>query len=200
VRRGRPVASARFRAAGWVAAAVALGACSVGTGAGEVSGIVNAPDCEMNNAAYDLQPTFFGGDDAVDDQLELRVQRGSDLENKSDGLLIHIFDPAAIRLERLGQPIALTGEASSPVHMGLYLNESCPITRTSVPANYAAVSGTITFLNLYAPTVDEDDVETVAHFSAVRLIDRSAPDVRWAELSGSFRFLFNRGRPAQRFP
>ncbi len=34
----------------------------------------------------------------------------------------------------------------------------------------------------------------------VERVDPSDPDVRFATLSGRFEFLFNRGRPAQRFP
>jgi hypothetical protein len=88
----------------------------------------------------------------------------------------------------------------APVTMNFYLNESCPAGRRETPVNLAAVSGQITFDSIYSPATDDDEVEIAAHFETVRFEDEDAPEERTALLSGRFRFFFNRGRPAQRFP
>jgi hypothetical protein len=64
---------------------------------------------------------------------------------------------------------------------------------------YGAVSGTIRFEELYVPWMDNDTQETVAVFTNVELIDNKDPDERRAVLDGDFRFLFERGLPAQYF-
>lgn len=178
---------------------VCLAGCNVGAGEGDAIGVVNAPACELVNATYSLEPTFFGGDTAVS-QLELRIQRGSDLEGMSDGLLLLVRDPSQIRNELLNTPIAITGDSRDLVQASFFLNESCPPSRSRAPVHFQAIAGTITFSAIYAPEVNEDDVETQARFEALRFVDPTDPDTSSAELSGYFRFLFTRGRPAQRFP
>ncbi len=84
--------------------------------------------------------------------------------------------------------------------MSLYLNETCPIGFEHEPPRLSAVAGTIVFDSIYAPMVDDQALETSARFSAVRFVDPSRPEERHAELDGLFRFNFNRGRPAQRYP
>lgn len=69
--------------------------CSLGQGEGEVhSDKLIARDCW--DRAYDLQPDFFA---AVPyrDTLQIRVQRGNDLQEVSDGLAILIDDIKEIR-------------------------------------------------------------------------------------------------------
>jgi hypothetical protein len=185
----------------WAEAVVALllAGCDVGAGEGRATGVVNAPACGLVNASYELEPTFFGGDDAVG-QFEIRIQRGSDLENLSDGLLLLVRDPSEVRNEWPSVPIEVTGDARDLVQVSFYLNESCRPSRSSAPVHLEAIAGTITFTAIYAPEVSDDDVETNARFDALRFVDPSDPDTNSAELSGEFRFLFTRGRPAQRFP
>ena len=180
-------------------AAALLGACSVGSGEGSVTGTVNAPECDLEMAAYDLEPTFFGAD-PVEEQLEIRIQRGSDFEQFSDGLTILVRDASMVRAELIGIPIELTGEFSDLVQMNVYLNETCPAGRRELPVSLQAVAGFIVFQNIYAPTLTEDDVENAARFTDVSFVDRESPDERNATLTGDFVFLHNRGRPAQRFP
>lgn len=185
----------------WLLAALltaALG-CSVGGGEGEVTGTVTAPGCELDMASYDMEPTFFGAD-AVEEMLEIRIQRGSDLETFSDGLTILVTDAGRVRADLLGVPIELTGEADALVQMNVYLNGTCKPERSELPVNYEAVNGSIVFENIYAPELTEDDVETEANFDDVLFVDPANPEERNAVLSGYFRFLHNRGRPAQRFP
>lgn len=80
-----------------VAAALAAGqwGCSLGTGEGRVhSDHLIAKDCW--GSAYDLQPDFFA---AVPfrETLQVRVQRGTDLAEVSDGLSVLIDDVPKIR-------------------------------------------------------------------------------------------------------
>src|SRR5689334_1104581 len=60
-------------------------ACSLGDGTGEVrSDNLIAKDCWQGE--YDLQPDFFAAE-PFRDSLYIRVQRGSDLEGVSDGIM-----------------------------------------------------------------------------------------------------------------
>ena len=173
--------------------------CSVSTGEGEASGTVSAPGCDLVNATYTLDPTFFAAS-VVEGQLEIRVQRGSDFEDKSDGFVALVRNASLVRREHIGLPIDLADLDDGLATMTLYLNETCPPSRRTPPVAYQARSGTLVFQNIYAPAVDADDVEIAGHFQDVRFVDPSAPNTRFAVLSGRFRFLYNRGRPAQRFP
>lgn len=176
-----------------------LSGCSVGSGEGQLTGRVNAPSCDLNMADYALTPTFFGAD-PFEEMMEMRIQEGSDLETFSDGLTVLVLDAARVRADLLGVPIELTGESDALVQMNFYLNATCPPGRSDTPVNYQAVSGTIIFQNMYAPRLTEDDVETSARFDDVLFVDPGHPELRNAVLSGHFRFLHSRGRPAQRFP
>lgn len=178
-------------------------ACSVGNGEGRVGGTVAVPGCDVSDEPYELEPSFFGGE-PVDGQYEIRIQHGSDFEDKSDGMLILVRDTERVRRELIGLRIPITGEFDSLVRVSLYLNESCPTGREEPPVHFEARSGTITFTGIYAPSIDEDEVETTAQFDVEMVDPLSDPlgrdSERSAQLSGEFRFLYNRGRPAQRFP
>ena len=176
-----------------LALASAMG-CSVGVGTGEVSGSVVVSDCETSET-FALNPTFFAADD-FEEQLTIRIQRGGDFAIDSDGISIVVVD-ATSEKSRLGTPLTLDGTSGSPVSMSLYLNASCPSTRDDIPVFLEATSGTITFDSLYAPEVSETQRECSGHFEDVTF---EGPEGRTASLSGSFRFLFERGRPAQPFP
>lgn len=173
--------------------------CAVGTGEGEAKGSVTAPECGgLDGSEYSLKPSFFAGA-SVEGQLEIRIQRGSDLEDKSDGLVVLIKDADMVKRDLLGTPIELTEDGL--VQMSLYLNDSCPPSISRGPVNFRSVAGSITFQNIYAPNVDSGDVETAARFENVLLVeDADNVAAGQAFLSGHFRFLYNRGRPAQRFP
>ncbi len=174
-------------------------ACSVGAGEGEVMGKLSIDSCDLENAAYEMNPSFFGADD-VEELLEIRLQRGSDRTLVSDGLMILVSDAALVKQERLGQDIDVEVDNTSLVQMGLYLNDTCPSDPNGDQSVFVAVSGSIRFDEIYAPKVDDDDTNISATFSEVRFEDPSDPDQRNATLSGFFEFIFNRGRPAQLFP
>jgi hypothetical protein len=176
------------------------GGCDVGSGTGSATGVVSAPGCGLDAEPFDLHPDFFTID-PIEGFAELRVQHGSEIEDRSDVLLIFVADTADVETSRLGEPIAVDLDASDGVSMSLALNETCHVDdeREDVPVNYIAVSGTITFSAIYAPSVDGDH-RTAATFEDVRFIDPSDPDARYAVLSGDFDFDYSRKKPAQRFP
>lgn len=181
-----------------VFASAALGpACSVGHGDGEVSGTISIEGCSAQ-AAYELAPTAFFAQ-AVEQILRMRVQRGSDLEVKSDGIAVLVDDAALIKREFLGKKINVASATGPSVEVSVYLNETCPPGRDKTPVALSAVSGTVRFEQLYAPKVDKDEVEIDAYLEDMRFEDPRNP-ARWAELTGNFNFLYVRGSPAQRFP
>jgi hypothetical protein len=173
-----------------------LAACSVGHGEGDIYGRVDVADCDTT-ARYELNPTAFFAQD-VEDLLRIRVQRGSDLEVRSDGLAVLVSDASRLKREFLGQAIDVAGD-DPDVNVSVFLNESCPPGRDRTPVALGAVSGTIRFDAIYAPRVDDDEVQIRAVLENVRFEDPRNAE-RSAELSGFFDFLYVRGSPAQRFP
>ena len=201
------VASSREARAGarrrWLTAvcALVLASCSVGHGEGEVRGTVFIADCRREGP-YELSPTAFLAQ-AAEQVLTVRVQRGSDMEVRSDGLAVIVEDATLVKRMLLGQdiPIAvpLGGDLGPRVDLTLYLNESCPAERDATPVVLGAVSGIIRFHEIYAPEVDKKEVRIQADLRDVRFEDPRTDD-RWAVLDGTFDFLYVRGSPAQRFP
>jgi hypothetical protein len=172
------------------------GSCSVGHGTGDISGTVEVEGCELT-ARYELRPSAFFAQ-SVEDLLRIRVQRGSDLEVRSDGLAVLVSEASRIKEDFLGVPIDVTSK-DPMVSVSVFLNESCPPGRDRTPVALGAVSGTIRFDAIYAPEVDDDEVQIHAELTNVRFVD-PRNDERSAELSGWFDFLYTRGSPAQRFP
>jgi hypothetical protein len=103
--------------------------CSIGQGTGEVkSDALFAHDCwgtppTMDNpttavgAPFNLQPDFFAAD-PYRAALQIRVQRGTDLTEVSDGLAVSIDDICQIR-KAIGKPIAPGGVVPCPPDWGL---------------------------------------------------------------------------------
>jgi len=190
---------------GWSAAAMLClvlfpaAGCSVGTGDGHATGVINVPQCDITNQAYDLAPTFWAGEFVVDDQLELRMQRSGAIESASDGIRLLVQEPTRIKQELLGVPIDLS-EVTPMVSMSLYLNDTCPVEFTRIPVNYESVSGTVTFQAMYAPELDDNDLRITASWTGVRFEADARSGVHNADIDGALDFVFNRGRPAQRYP
>jgi hypothetical protein len=211
--------------AGCGLAALAFGAaasCSLGDGTGAVrSDNLLAADCWKGK--YDLLPDFFA---AVPfrDTLDIRIQRGSDLIGVSDGLAILVDDVTDVR-GKLGQPIDVTlppgvtppgfapGElcgdncGGNGVHVSFYLLKSCH----AVNRVLYGVAGTITFTELFSGDPNEDDAANKlieGDFDIMvgdpQEIIADGPDrgtvPNQSELTGRFRFFFERGQPAQPFP
>lgn len=204
----------------WGLVAIPAAACvSVGEGEGEVtSGHLFARDCWDDT--YDLKPDFFAAD-PFRNQMEINVQRGSDLLEVSDGLSILVDDVEAIR-SSLGTAVNVTlpkgvappgipegtlcaaAGCDSPVHVALYLLESCHTQNTVL----YATSGTITFYDLFNGDLNEKDADkkfTKASFDITvgdpRDFDPATGVIaNTSQITGSFEFFFQRGQPAQPFP
>lgn len=178
------------------AVAIGLGSCSVGHGDGDVKGEVSAPGCR--SGAYSLNPTAFFAQTA-EQLLRITVQRGSDIEVRSDGFAVLVEDASRVKREFLDLELDVGADSDPRIELTFYLNASCPAERDMTPFVLGAVSGKIRFLHIYAPRVDEDEVRVQATFENVRFED-PRNEQRWARLSGFFDFLYVRGSPAQRFP
>ncbi len=126
--------------------------CTVGSGTGSVTGDLYVTDCWSGK--FDLQPDFFGATpNPNDDSLFIRVQRGSDYVNFSDGISILVNHVTEIRTSMLGQPLPVSlppavvppGVPITPdtnpadVQFALYLQQTC---RPETPGLYAMSSVT----------------------------------------------------------
>jgi hypothetical protein len=201
---------------------LSLSCVSIGEGSGSVvSDHLIAKDCW--DGPFDLEPDFFSAD-PFRNSVEVRMQRGSDLLEVSDGVVILVDDIEAVR-GMLGEDIPVTlplgvappgiaegtlcGEeaCSSPVHVALYLLDSCHAQNLVL----YGTGGTVRFDELFSGDPNEKDAAeklTVGQFDVVvgdpRDIVREGrnlgdlPDT--SAISGRFRFYFQRGQPAQPFP
>ena len=80
---------------------LALG-CTVGEGEGWVrSERLFIEDCW--NGPFDLNPDFFAANPYRQESLQIRLQRGDNIEEQSDGLTLLINDLQTLR-QNLGQP------------------------------------------------------------------------------------------------
>lgn len=201
---------------GGALALLALG-CTTGEGTGEVrSDNLFIQDC--HNGPFDLQPDFFATNPFEGTQ-QIRIQRGDRMVELSDGLAILVTEVPLIRGSMLGQDVrvglprgvAPPGQVVEfnpdppPVSMTLYLNDSCHAQNSAV----YAIDGTIRFSSLFSGDTRETRAEdrlTEAEFTAVFADPRDLspvaepnPDLL-SVVTGSFRFFFQRGQPAQPFP
>ncbi len=192
-----------WRAFGLLLASVVAGGCSVGQGQGELSGYVVAPDCDIDEPAYDLSPSFFSAE-VTARQLNIRVQRGSDIEGYSDGVMIQVRDVNEVFRNRIGIPIPVDPEDSSLLQAVFYLNQTCPSGFPDFfdtqPVIMEAQSGSIVFDAIYAPDIEAGAVLIEGELQDVRFAATDAPEVTNGSLSGHFSFFYQRGSPAQRFP
>ena len=196
--------------------------CSLGQGEGDVkSDALIVKDCWLGE--YDLQPDFFA---AVPyrETVNMRVQRGTDIQEVSDGMVLLLQDVNWVRDELLDKPLAVTlspgvlppgatfplppPEDQPAIHMALYLQRSCH----SQNAVLYAVSGTVTFHSLFSGDPNEDEAAdkfTNAEFSVWMGDPRDAPvgaraneipTEKQSLVTGFLRFYFERGQPGQPFP
>lgn len=196
--------------------------CSLGQGEGDVkSDALFVQDCWFGE--YDLQPDFFAAD-PYRETMTMRVQRGTDIQEVSDGLSILVQDVTVLRNEWLDKPLKVTlppgilppgatfpsppPENQPTVNVALYLQRSCH-NQTSV---LYGVSGSVTFHSLFSGDPNEDEAAdkfTNAEFS-VRMgdprdvpIGKPADEIpadRQSLVTGFLRFYFERGQPGQPFP
>jgi hypothetical protein len=204
-------------------AVTAGGSCvSVGEGSGSArSQQLFARDCWDD--PFDLRPDFFAAD-PFRNAMHMRIQRGSDLLEFSDGVVILIDDIEGVR-GRLGEAIDVTlpqgvappgvavgslcdgSPCASPVHLALYLLASCH----SQNVVLYATEGTVTFHELFSGDPNEKDAAekliegefdvTVGDPRDIVLVGDDVGTIpNQSQLTGTFRFYFQRGQPAQPFP
>lgn len=177
----------------------ASGSCNPGAGAGTLTGTVTVTDCGLNDAPLPLDPDFFIAEGVLGG-LHIRMQQGSDLPLRSDGLFIDVASSRAIIDLGLGTPIPVAAESrTDAVKVSMYFNATCPVRRHEAPAVLEGVGGTVTFTQLYDPNASNPP-NIVGTLDSVELVDPASPLTRHALVSGTFDFIYNRGRPAQRYP
>lgn len=203
------------------AVVIALGAAAAGCTVGEGSGWVRSERLYIEDCwdgPLDLHPDFFAANPFMQETLLIRLQRGDNIEEQSDGTTVLVNDLAQLR-KRLGEalPVGLPAGVSPPgvpvkenpdppqVSLAVYLNASCHAFNAIV----YSISGEITFDSLFSGDVNEDRAQdrlTEAHFSAQfadpRQLTASADPGRdvSSTVEGYFSFYFQRGQPAQPFP
>jgi len=196
--------------------------CAAGCTVGEGQGEVKSDHLMVNNCwagTFDLGPTFFAANAFSTDQLSIRVQRGDNTQEVSDGLEVSIRDLQKVRSSSLGKAIDVglppgvsppgarwPGDANPPqVSLALYLHDTCHAQNGAI----YAVRGTITFKKLFSGNSNETSGDarlTDATFSAYfgdprdAAVDGTFDDAKLSEVHGWFRFYFQRGQPAQPFP
>lgn len=204
------------RATGRVLLALALGAatgCTVGEGEGDVtSERLYVKDCW--NGPFNLEPDFFAANPYREEALMIRVQRGDNNQEASDGLTVIVKDLKSVPLNT-PIPVGLPNGVSPPgqpvkglpdplVSLSLYLHATC---HEQNSATYS-VEGTILFHSIFSGNPNEENSErrlTDAEFEAKFADPRELVDaadtakVTSDPVFGNFRFYFQRGQPAQPF-
>ena len=198
-----------------VALAGGLG-CTVGDGKGNVtSDRLYLQGCW--NGPFDLKPDFFAANPYRQESLLIRVQRGDNNQEASDGVTVIVNDLDEVKkvadgLTKIpvglppgvappGQP--LTGAEAPLVSLSLYLHQTC---HEQNSATYA-VGGTITFTSIFSGDPNETDSQerlTEAFFDVQvadprELIGAEDPAAVTSTVKGDFSFFFQRGQPAQPF-
>jgi hypothetical protein len=194
-------------------------ACTVGEGSGDVeSDHLYINGCW--NGPFDLKPDFFGANPDQGTSLMIRVQRGDNIEDVSDGLDVLVNDLQDVRKQLnvpipVGMPagvsppgVPITFDPNPPkVSLALYLHNTCHQQNGTI----YSVSGTITFKSLFSGDLNEGSSEnrqTDAEFTDVsfadpRELDATTDPTAQAALtslvSGNFSFFFQRGQPSQPF-
>jgi len=199
--------------------AVTCGGCTVGEGDGAVTSTrLYVHDCW--DGPFDLGPTFFAANAFSTQQVSMRVQRGDNNQEVSDGLTVSIRDLQSIRSKSLGQPVPVgippgvdlsggatfAGNTDAVVSLSLYLHDTCYLQNGAL----YSIGGEITFTHLFSGNPNEtvgDKRLTEAQFENVEFADPRdvASDGTFETgkvslVSGWFRFYFQRGQPAQPFP
>jgi hypothetical protein len=198
----------------WASTACAV----VGKGEGQVhSDALYAAYCW--HSAFDLDPDFFAAQ-PFRDTMQIRIQRGSDLAEVSDGLEVLVNEVTPIRQNHRGAPIevglaprllskiapAVPQGPPPRVSMALYLQYSCHNQNIVL----YALKGTITFGALFSGDPNEkvgSEKLTDATFDVIVGDPRDAipgtldlPSDKTSRVTGHFKFHFQRGQPGQPFP
>ncbi len=192
--------------------------CTVGEGEGSVtSDHLYVAGCW--NGAFDLGPDFFGANPDPGESLLIRVQRGDNVEDVSDGLIVAVTDLPEVRMHLneplpVGMPRGVTPSGVPIVYnpdppkvsLSLYLHNTCHQQNGTI----YSIDGTITFASLFSGDLNEGSSEnrlTDATFTASFADPRELADVTddteraalTSTVTGNFRFFFQRGQPSQPF-
>lgn len=194
--------------------------CTVGKGEGRVkSDHLYVNGCW--NGPFDLSPDFFGANPDQGESLVIRVQRGDNIEDVSDGVIVMVNDLQEVRMHTnedipLGMPRGVSPSGvpvvqnpnPTKVSLALYLHHTCHQQNGTI----YSVAGTIRFSSLFSGDINEGSADnrlTDATFTASFADPRELADVPEADVvarsavtstvTGSFRFFFQRGQPSQPF-
>ena len=201
-----------------------VGGCSVGEGEGFVhSDVLFVNDCYRGQ--FNLQPDFFGAN-PYDDTLTIRIQRGQQEIQVSDGLTLlvnhlsyarqHLGEELSVGLpvgvSPLGYPLPPT-PMPPDASMSLYLNSSCRSQNSVLTAYF----GNVIFTKIFSGNLNEENAVnrvTQGTFDVWVVDTHDAmpsgasdggpayefPEERSSRVTGGFNFVFHRGTPAQPFP
>ncbi|HET9953598.1 MAG TPA: hypothetical protein VFQ61_03795 [Polyangiaceae bacterium] len=204
------------------AALLLVGALAAACTVGEGQGFVSSKKLHVDNCwdgPFDLYPDFFAANPDSRNALAIRVQRGDNIAEQSDGLHVlvtelqdlraRLEEPLAVGLPRGVSPpgVPIQYQSDPPkVSLALYLHNSCHAEAATV----YSLSGQITFHALFSGNPNEGNAEnrlTSAEFTDVvfgdprRVTGNAEQDAASQSLvSGKFSFYFQRGQPAQPFP
>ena len=199
---------------------LALPACQIGEGEGEVSSEKLDVD-RCWNGQFLLRPNFFAAN-PYRRKMEIRVQHGVDTTEVSDGLSILVDDIDRVRshiAEHPGEPlraglppavvppgVPVIFDPDPPIiHLTLYLHRACHAQNAAL----YSIDGGVVFRSIFNGNLTESDVDetlTDGEFTNVvvgdpRTLEPGTTTVtRTSLLSGRFKFYFKRGQPAQPFP
>ena len=192
--------------------------CTVGQGEGHVkSDHLYVNGCW--NGPFDLGPDFFGANPDQAESLTIRVQRGDNIEDVSDGLIVLVDDLQGVRMQlntdiQVGMPpgvsppgVPIVFNPNPPkVSLSLYLHNTCHLENGTI----YSVAGTIHFSSLFSGDLNEASSKnrrTTATFSAsfadprelAAAADDAAKTAVTSTVTGDFDFFFQRGQPSQPF-
>ena len=163
------------------------------------------------NGPFNLEPTFFAANPFSADVMAIRVQRGDDNEEVSDGLSVMVNDVQTIRNSDLNQKLTvglppgvtppgvpLILDTNPPlVSLTLYLHDSCHIQNGVI----YSIAGTIKFINLFSGNLNETNSDarlTYAQFDDIQfadprdmLTDYTFSDSVTSHIMGWFKFYFS---------
>jgi len=190
--------------------------CTVGEGRGFIqSDRLYIEDCW--NGPFDLNPDFFAANPFRRETLQIRVQRGDNIEEQSDGMIVLVNDLAELRSTSLGQPIpvglpvgvtppgmpVIVNPDPPKVSLSIYLHNSCHEQNAAI----YSISGAIVFDSLFNGDPNDSDTRDrltratfTAQFGDPRQVSAdNPPEGLVSQVRGEFEFYFQRGQPAQPF-
>lgn len=200
-----------------VIAAVSSLSCEVGQGVGNVRGNLRVEGgCDGKDlSGYDMGPDFFGAI-AAETKLLIRIQRGGDLQEYADSLVISVDDTnrvqdgVAIPIKLHRAPGSPPSSVAEPVKISLGLRGTCGTGRVGTNDNpqvvLQAVGGTITFKRILRgdPSSEDTNSKRIEGTFDLEMEDPRHPEGAAArsagKLTGDFKFFYQRGGPAQPFP